>query len=314
MPCAPACRVLPACAAPVGTPLSGPRSRRGPSPSGSVGAPFPCMSWRAGGSGGGGGACSALGVGVWWESTSGCWPVPPSLVRDPGLGAPGARPSPCHLPTGLPVTCVAASVEAGAVWCRKEGGRQGALACRTSRPAPSVLGCRGALVFVGAGGGGPGQWSAGQQGTPLPWAPLCRALPACADPVVPPPACLGPLWRTTARIRGPGPGGAPPPVISWRTDGWGCVCRGSRGHDLPRGAPWAVGPRLRSRLLATPPPTLRCLPSGVWGSAHRAPGQTLGGSSPAPPAPGAMGRESRRHLTLRFCGGSGCSGGGFLGP
>ena len=144
-----------------------------------------------------------------------------------------------------------------------------------------------------------------------------RAGGAChAQPAVPPPACPRPLRPTTARIRGHCPVGAPLPKMSELADGLEGVGAQTQGvmvclreHRRPLARALSVG--------MAPPPPLLCSPSVVQGSVRRLPGHrrgwTPGQPSPMLPPAGAIASGSRRHLRPRFCGGSGCSGGGFLG-
>ena len=158
------------------------------------------MPWLAGGQGGGG------GEGGVEPRLRGLVPLgehPGSLARAPLPCSPsGARFTGCRV-IGLAFahgSLYHPRRRFRGVWCcGGGGGRQGCLACPMSQRAPPVVGRWRGLAFAGAGGGGPGQWSAGQKGAPLPCAPARRVPPVCAYLAVPPPMCPRLLWPPMIR-------------------------------------------------------------------------------------------------------------------
>ena len=174
---------------------------------------------------------------------------------------------------------------------------------RSSRGVPHlhVLAC-GRPGGGGLCSGSGGRWPLREHLRLLACAPLPRLPPGLRPPGARPspwtlPTAPSVTWVAAfvARIRGQGPVG-------------GCLPR-LRG-------PWSAGGSILGRAPAQSaacPLANLCLPSGVRGSAHLARGQPSGGSSPTPPAASTIACGSRRHLRLRFSGGWGCGGGGFLG-
>ena len=229
--------------------------------------PSECPGMRAARGGWGQGA--ALGVGACRGSTLGRWPMPPLAARRSGTCPLSTGSSPWPLPTVPPATRFAAFALCSAA----AGGAAGLLGAL--HPSSTAV---GGLLFVGAGGGGPGQRLVVSdqrvRETPLPRAPVRSAPPAGACLAVSLPVCPRPWWP-------PGSGVTPFSHMSCCADGWGVEgCSGPGGVGLPGGA--LLGVRRQ-------------------------------GSEARPPGRRAIAFGLGRYLRLCLCGGWGCGGRGLLG-